>query len=98
MIILATLALLSSGSDAPSSDVHPARMSGAKIRAWNAGRNSQDPNFIRCERRAETGSWAKRTLSCRTNMQWSKAGEAGNQQARDLMESSKSKAWNSSGP
>lgn len=31
-------------------------------------------------------------------MQWSKADDAGNQQTRDLMEGSKSKAWNSSGP
>lgn len=70
----------------------PRTMSQAEIRAYNEGREKSDPSFIRCVRREETGSLARKTYSCHTNAQWAQSDKIGNQNARDTYEAMTSKA------
>lgn len=71
---------------------NPRKMSQAEIRTYNSGRQKSDPDFIRCVRREETGSLARKTYSCHTNAQWAQADKVGNQNARDTYEAMTSKA------
>ena len=74
----------------------PKTMSQSEIRAFNAKLEPGHPYFIRCVKRADTGSLVKRNLSCRTNAQWHSSEDRANQDARDTIESWKSKASASS--
>src|SRR5687768_14539799 len=62
----------------------PKAMSRAEIRAFNASLARDHPFYIRCERIPETGSLVKKLYSCRTNEQWQKADEIGNDNAREM--------------
>jgi hypothetical protein len=75
---------------------NPRTMSQSEIRAYNTGREKSDPDFIRCVKREETGSLARKTFSCHTNAQWAQADRVGNQNARDTYEAMTSKATNTS--
>lgn len=70
----------------------PRTMSQADIRSHNLGRERNAPDFIRCLRREETGSLVRKNLSCRTNAQWARADQIGNQNARDTYQWMESKA------
>lgn len=75
----------------------PKEMSKSEIRAFNAALTRDHPFYIRCERTEDVGSLVKRKMSCRTNAQWKRAEEVGNQNARDSVEAMQSKASNTSG-
>lgn len=70
----------------------PRTMSQTDIRNHNVGLERNSPNFIRCMRRDETGSLVRKTLSCRTNAQWARSDQIGNQNARDTYQAMESKA------
>lgn len=70
----------------------PKAMSQSEIRAFNAKLVRGHPYFIRCVKRADTGSLVKRNFSCRTNAQWRLAEERANLDARDTIDSMKAKA------
>ena len=74
----------------------PKAMSQSEIRAFNANLARGHPYFIRCVKRADTGSLVKRNFSCRTNAQWHFTEDRANQDARDTVEGWKSKASASS--
>lgn len=83
-------------AELPVLDKDPRTMSPAEIRAYNAGRERKDAEFIRCVRSDQTGSLARKTFSCRTNAQWVEADRVGNQNARETFQVAQSKAGNSS--
>ena len=62
----------------------PKAMSRSEIREFNASLARDHPYYIRCERIPETGSLVKKLYSCRTNDQWQKADEVGNDKAREM--------------
>ena len=64
----------------------PVVMTAAEIRAYNANLTREDPAYIRCVRTLETGSLVKKVTSCRTNAEWSRVNDVGNQDARETVE------------
>src|SRR5687768_16493269 len=64
----------------------PVVMSASEIRAYNASLTREDPAYIRCVRTLETGSLVKKVTSCRTNAEWSRVNDIGNQDARETVE------------
>lgn len=103
MFLTASAAIALLGSTAavtPVSDIaepNPKKMSQSEIRAFNATVAANHPYYIRCKRTVATGSLTARLYSCRTNEQWARAEDLGNQEARDIMEEMQSKSWNTSG-
>ncbi len=103
MSVLLTVALLlaaeapTAGPTVEIDEPNPRAMSKDEIREFNAKLDRDDPNYIRCKRTADTGSLIARNYSCRTNRQWAKADEIGNDNAREVGEAMKSKSWNTSG-
>jgi hypothetical protein len=61
----------------------PQKMSQSEIRAYNTGRSSKDPDYIRCIRAETTGSIVRKIVTCHTNSQWAIVEGIGNQNARD---------------
>jgi hypothetical protein len=61
-------------------------MTAAQIRTYNAHLARSDPAYIRCERNVETGSLVKKRTACRTNAEWRRVHDIGNQNARETME------------
>lgn len=61
----------------------PSTMSNASIAEHNAGLTTSDPRFIRCRRIAIPGSLVKKARVCKSNADWAKAWQVGNQDARD---------------
>ncbi len=80
-LLLATQGLTAVG-DVPAPN--PKAMSQSEIKAFNARLSRNHPYFVRCERRAETGSLVKKLFSCRTNAQWKESDEVGNTGAREM--------------
>src|SRR5690606_34895793 len=64
----------------------PSEMSGAEIDAHNQGLAATDPSYIRCRRIDEIGSLVKKHRICRSNAEWKRVADRGNQDARDSME------------
>jgi hypothetical protein len=69
---------------APIDEPDPKAMSQSEIRAFNTKLDSTHPFYIRCEKREETGSLVKKLYSCRTNEQWKKAEQIGNDNVREV--------------
>ena len=94
MSILATILVLASAPAASAPVVTgPILMKTSEIRAYNATLTPDHPNYIRCVRDAETGSLVKRSRAkvCRTNAQWVVANRTGEQNARDTLDSMRSR-------
>lgn len=81
----------------PVAEPDPKAMTQKEIRAFNANLPKNHPYYIRCKSSPEIGSLVKKLYSCRTNAQWQKSDEIGNQNARDTYDSMTSKAMNTSG-
>ena len=79
------------------SEPDPKAMSYAEIKLFNAKVPRNHPYYIRCVKSAAIGSLVARRVSCRTNAQWDKSDRVGNDEARDVMVRTTSKAWNTSG-
>ena len=71
---------------APQTVDGPVVMTAAQIKAYNAALTREDPAYIRCVRTLETGSLVKKVTSCRTNAEWSRVNDIGNQDARETVE------------
>jgi hypothetical protein len=74
----------------------PIVMSRAEIRDYNSKLDRNHPAYIRCMRTLDTGSLVKKTTSCRTNAEWKRAEEIGNNDARDTMDRMESGSWRTS--
>ena len=98
MILFPVLAA-AAASTSPVSVVEPdpKAMTRKEIRAFNAKLAATHPFYIKCVKSEAIGSLVKRNYSCRTNAQWQKAEEIGNQDVRDTMDKMNSKSWNTSG-
>ena len=64
----------------------PVAMTASEIRAYNAPLERDDPAYIRCVRVEDTGSLVRKRTSCRTNAEWQRVHEIGNQNARDTVD------------
>ena len=67
-------------------DKAPSAMTNAEIKAFNEGLAMTHPDYIKCRKIEESGSWVKKARVCRTNEQWKQAWAQGNQNARDTAE------------
>jgi hypothetical protein len=65
------------------------------IKAFNQTVPANHPYHIRCMSDPEIGSLVKRITVCKTNQQWSKADQIGNDDARDIGDKMASKFSNS---
>lgn len=63
----------------------PSEMSSAEIDAYNQGRASADPDYIRCRRIEQIGSLVRKNRVCNTNAEWRRITDKGNQDARDTL-------------
>ena len=89
--ILTALALAAAPATAEAEnrralDKAPSAMTNAEIRAFNEGLAMTHPDYIKCRKIEESGSWVKKARVCRTNAQWKEAWAQGNQNARDTAE------------
>lgn len=94
---LTLIASAAVGVPADIAEPNPKAMSYAEIKAFNAKLTRTHPYYIRCVKSAEIGSMVKRNVSCRTNEKWNQADRVGNDEARDVMDHTRSKSWNTSG-
>ena len=70
----------------PAGNVGAVAMTSQQIHTYNAALSRDHPAYIRCERQLETGSLVKKKRLCRTNAEWRRVGEIGNDTARDMQE------------
>lgn len=63
----------------------PSEMSSAEIDAYNQGRATADPDYIRCRRIEQIGSLVRKNRVCNTNAEWRRITDKGNQDARDTL-------------
>ncbi|HUQ13002.1 MAG TPA: hypothetical protein VM055_01850 [Novosphingobium sp.] len=82
----ASAAAVATPTAAAPADDGPVTMTAAEIRSYNANLDRAHPAYIRCERALETGSLVKKRISCRTNAEWRRVHDIGNQDARETME------------
>ena len=75
-------------------DKAPSAMTNAEIKAYNEGLAMTHPDYIKCRKIAEIGSWVKKARVCRTNEQWKQSWAQGNQNARDTAEAMVGKGLN----
>lgn len=73
----------------------PLHMTAKEINAFNAKVPRSHQYHIRCVSTVETGSLVKSSYVCRTNAQWRKLEERGNDNVRETMDHYASKAGNS---
>ena len=64
----------------------PVMLTSAQIREYNSTLNRGDPAYIRCVREIATGSLVRKQTTCRTNAEWRRVQDIGNQDAHDLVE------------
>ncbi|GAC1612536.1 MAG: hypothetical protein NVS3B27_04990 [Novosphingobium sp.] len=61
------------------------------IKTFNLSVPNSHPYHIRCRRQVDIGSLVAGTTTCKTNQQWTRAENIGNQDARDLADKLASK-------
>jgi hypothetical protein len=69
-------------------------MSPQEIKAFNATVPSKHPYHIRCTREVDVGSLIRGATTCKTNKQWSRAEQIGNEGVREMSDRMTSKAEN----
>jgi hypothetical protein len=84
-LLLALAPAAATADDAASVETGaaPSSLTNAAIAEHNAALESRDPSFIRCRRIALSGSLVKKARVCKTNAEWAKSWQSGNQDARD---------------
>lgn len=70
----------------PAGNSGAVAMTPQQIRAYNTALSRDHPAYIRCERQLETGSLVRKTRLCRTNAEWRRVGDIGNDTARHMQE------------
>ena len=68
-----------------------AHMTPHDIKLFNAQLTRDHPYYIRCQTFDETGSLVKKTRVCKTNRDWRRYDELGNENARSTYEAMRSK-------
>ena len=93
LIFAATLALLSGAAvaetrvmDRQPPERAPSTMTPTEIAAFNKGLERTHPYFIKCRKEEVIGSLAKKLRVCRTNQEWNRYADVGNQNARDTID------------
>jgi hypothetical protein len=76
----------------------PSEMTSDQIAAHNAALEFGDPNYIKCRRIPISGSLVKKARVCKTNTDWAKAWQDGNQNARDAYDAMNKGSSNSIEP
>jgi hypothetical protein len=79
----------------PLSEPDVRSMKPRDIKAWNQAIPNSHPYHIRCQRQVDIGSLVAGTTTCKTNQQWTKAENIGNQDAREAGDRMASKFTNS---
>lgn len=89
MSMLAAILVLSSAPAQAGAELvtGPILMKQSEIRAYNAKLSRDHPNYIRCAREGETGSLVRAKKVCRTNQEWTRIENAGENIAREAVES-----------
>ena len=87
-----------SAADGAAPVVAPSAMTNASIAAHNAALGPADPAFIKCRRIALAGSLVKKARVCKTNANWKKVWQVGNQDARDTYDAMNKGSSNSIEP
>lgn len=67
-------------------DRAPSLMTSTEIRAYNDGLDSKHPYYIRCRKDAVVGSLVRKLRVCRTNDEWKRFAEMGNDSGREVMD------------
>lgn len=80
--VLLILAQAPAAAKPPETVSGPIAMTRSQIRAYNAPLPREHPNYIRCQRNLDTGSLVRKTTSCRTNAEWRRVEDIGNDDAR----------------
>lgn len=66
-------------------DRAPSQMTSSEIRTYNEGLDSKHPYFIRCKRDPVVGSLVRKLRVCRTNYEWKRFAEMGNDSGREIL-------------
>ena len=87
---LMTALMVAPASAAPSEKLPPDRapslMTSTEIRAYNEGLEVAHPYYIRCRKDAVVGSLVRKLRVCRTNEDWKRFSEAGNDNGREILD------------
>lgn len=94
LILIATSAQASDNRLPP--DRPPSSMTSSEIKAFNEGLEATHPNYIRCRKTEVIGSLVKKLRVCRTNAQWRRSIDAGNAEAREVVDAMSKMPINSS--
>ncbi len=97
--MLATLIVAALGqavAAAPTMTSQPAIMTRAEIRTYNSKLASDHPAYIRCRKEPATGSLVRKIVSCRTNAEWRRSEDGGNDNARETMDAMVGKGYRTS--
>ncbi|MFC7536402.1 hypothetical protein ACFQPG_03360 [Sphingomonas sp. GCM10030256] len=86
LVSAAAVAGTPAGSDRQRPDRAPSTMTPTEIAAFNKGLDRAHPQFIKCRKEEVIGSLARKLRVCRTNAEWSKYADSGNQNARDTID------------
>ena len=79
-------------------DRPPSLMTSKEIRAYNEGLDSTHPYFIRCRKDPVVGSLVRNLRVCRTNYEWKRFAEMGNDSGREILGDVGSAPINGPGP
>ena len=91
-IASAVLILSGPSSAAPATDKKlppdraPSLMTPTEIRDYNKGLDLAHPYYIRCRKDPVVGSLARKLRVCRTNEEWKRFREMGNDTGRDILD------------
>lgn len=66
-------------------DRPPSLMTSAEIRTYNQGLDATHPYFIRCRKDPVVGSLVRKLRVCRTNYEWKRFAEQGNDTGREIL-------------
>jgi hypothetical protein len=66
-------------------DRPPSLMTSTEIRHYNQGLDSAHPYYIRCRKDPVVGSLVRKLRVCRTNYEWKRFAEQGNDTGREIL-------------
>ena len=67
-------------------DRPPSLMTSSEIRTYNEGLDSKHRYYIKCRKDAVVGSLVRKLRVCRTNEEWKRFAEMGNDNSREIMD------------
>ena len=85
-LVLTAPAIAADPGDKQPPDRAPSLRTSREIGAYNEGLEKTHPYFIKCRRDAVVGSLARKLRVCRTNAEWKRFAEQGNDNSREVMD------------